>query len=84
MHYPDFLADRAQSWWKDQIDTLNAMLPVDGIWIDMNEPDNFCSCDVAYDPGRSSMLRQVSSKYRGGQNSVALHVLQGGTAISSI
>ena len=63
-HYPDFLAHQAQSWWKDQIDTFNAMLPVDGIWLDMDEPDNFCSCDVAYDPGRYSMLPDESVKHK--------------------
>lgn len=57
-HYPDFLAHEAQSWWKDQIDTFSTMLPVDGIWLDMNEPDNFCSCDVAYDPGRYPGLQK--------------------------
>ncbi|CAL5222310.1 g4654 [Coccomyxa viridis] len=59
-HYPDFLAHEAQSWWKDQIDTFSTMLPVDGIWLDMNEPDNFCSCDVAYDPGRVECKRGLA------------------------
>ena len=59
-HYPDFLAHQAQRWWRDQISTFDSVMPVDGIWIDMDEPDNFCSCDVAYDPGRSPMLHQVS------------------------
>ena len=66
-HYPDFLALRAQSWWKDQIDTFNAMLPVDGIWLDMDEPDNFCSCDVAYNPGRYLILHEASSKLKSSQ-----------------
>ena len=54
VHYPDFLAHQAQSWWEDQIRTFNSIIPLDGIWIDMNEPDNYCICDVAHDPGKCS------------------------------
>lgn len=52
VNYPDFFADRTLSWWEDQIRAFNEKLPVDGIWIDMNEADNYCSGDVCYDPGR--------------------------------
>lgn len=46
MHWPDFLASAAQSYWTDQLAKFHAMVPFDGIWIDMNEPSNFCTGDI--------------------------------------
>ncbi len=39
--FPDFLAPNATDWWADEIAAFHALLPFDGLWIDMNEPANF-------------------------------------------
>jgi len=38
---PDWTAPNTFSWWKQQISRFMAEYPVDGLWIDMNEPSNF-------------------------------------------
>ena len=30
-----------QQWWEERIAEFQALLPWDGLWIDMNEPANF-------------------------------------------
>lgn len=41
--FPDFFSANAQSWWTAQIQSFHNQLPFDGMWIDMNEPSNFCN-----------------------------------------
>ena len=54
VHFPDFSSNATVSWWTSQMQTLYGQLPFDGIWIDMNEPSNFCTGDVCSDPGKPS------------------------------
>lgn len=44
-YFPDFLHPSAQSYWTGQIQSFYNMVPIDGIWIDMNEVSNFCNSD---------------------------------------
>ena len=45
-HYPDFLNPSSEGWWATQFSYFyNAVLPFDGVWIDMNEVSNFCNLD---------------------------------------
>eukprot|EP00117_Sycon_ciliatum_P022190 scpid24312/ scgid19214/ Probable alpha-glucosidase Os06g0675700; Maltase len=45
--FPDFFHPNAMSYWKNEISKFLDLLPVDGLWIDMNEISNFCNgaCD---------------------------------------
>lgn len=47
--FPDFTADKAAAWWAAQIAQYRAKVPIDGMWLDMNELGTFCAgqCDVA-------------------------------------
>eukprot|EP00823_Brevimastigomonas_motovehiculus_P004856 TRINITY_DN3317_c0_g1_i1.p1 TRINITY_DN3317_c0_g1~~TRINITY_DN3317_c0_g1_i1.p1 ORF type:complete len:931 (-),score=217.82 TRINITY_DN3317_c0_g1_i1:148-2913(-) len=40
-HYPDFLNPNTNQYWQKQIDTFLKKVPIDGLWIDMNEASNF-------------------------------------------
>jgi alpha-glucosidase len=40
--FPDFLAPQTWSWWQTHITEWIKRVPIDGIWIDMNEPASFC------------------------------------------
>ena len=37
VHWPDFKNPATLEWWSQQIQGVNDTLPVDGIWLDMNE-----------------------------------------------
>ncbi|XP_072549705.1 lysosomal alpha-glucosidase isoform X2 [Salminus brasiliensis] len=44
--FPDFTNSEAVSWWEECIRDFYAKVPLDGLWIDMNEPANFVQGSV--------------------------------------
>lgn len=50
-HIPDFLHPNALEWWTTEIEEFHKVVAFDGLWLDMNEPANFCSGpNCYYDP----------------------------------
>jgi len=43
--FPDFLNPNTQAYWTESVQDFLNMVPVDGLWIDMNEVANFCTGD---------------------------------------
>ncbi|XP_051905568.1 lysosomal alpha-glucosidase isoform X2 [Hippocampus zosterae] len=41
--FPDFTNPETRRWWEDLIEEFYSKVPVDGLWIDMNEPASFVS-----------------------------------------
>ncbi|KAK4488039.1 hypothetical protein RD792_003780 [Penstemon davidsonii] len=44
-YFPDFLNPSSEVFWTNEIKIFHELLPVDGIWIDMNELSNFVSSE---------------------------------------
>eukprot|EP00798_Chlamydomonas_sp_ICE-L_P029223 gene29223-12946_t len=59
-HWPDFLNPEATPYWQKWLQQMHSAVPFDGIWLDMNEPSNFCSggdvCRVSSSFSISTML----------------------------
>ncbi|KAJ2611187.1 hypothetical protein H4S08_003272 [Coemansia sp. RSA 1365] len=41
--FPDWFAANVSSWWSDELRRYFDALPIDGMWIDMNEASSFCT-----------------------------------------
>ncbi|ORX69562.1 alpha glucosidase [Linderina pennispora] len=41
--FPDWFAPNADKWWSGELKRYFDALPIDGMWIDMNEAANFCT-----------------------------------------
>lgn len=63
-HYPDFLKPNTTEWWTRQLQHMHDMVPIDGMWIDMNEASNFCEGEVCRAPTRSATSSLKYSKYQ--------------------
>ncbi|XP_071372325.1 lysosomal alpha-glucosidase [Centroberyx affinis] len=44
--FPDFTNPETRNWWEDCIREFHSKVPVDGLWIDMNEPASFVQGSV--------------------------------------
>ncbi|XP_037648431.1 lysosomal alpha-glucosidase isoform X1 [Sebastes umbrosus] len=44
--FPDFTNPETRRWWEDCIRDFHSKVPVDGLWIDMNEPASFVQGSV--------------------------------------
>lgn len=46
-YFPDFLHPGIESYWTTELQNWYNEVPIDGLWIDMNEVSNFCNSDGA-------------------------------------
>lgn len=47
---PDFLHPKSQEFWSTEVAEFHKVIPFDGLWLDMNEPANFCGGPTCYFP----------------------------------
>jgi alpha-glucosidase (family GH31 glycosyl hydrolase) len=64
--FPSFFPPQTAKWWGDHIAKFRAAVPVDGLWIDMNEASNFCSgdCDSPSERLSSGVAEQSPREQR--------------------
>jgi len=63
--FPDFLHPNASAYWQAQLSAFHDVLPFDGVWLDMNEPSNFCDGDCSR-CGSQHSRRQLRDKSKTG------------------
>eukprot|EP00118_Oscarella_pearsei_P028778 m.2900 g.2900 ORF g.2900 m.2900 type:complete len:913 (+) comp8961_c0_seq1:1487-4225(+) len=62
--FPDFFNPGSFKYWQDQIATLLELVPVDGLWVDMNEISNFCNGECSGIDDYTVISQKESSNVR--------------------
>ncbi|XP_029294146.1 LOW QUALITY PROTEIN: lysosomal alpha-glucosidase [Cottoperca gobio] len=65
--FPDFTSSETRSWWEDCIRDFHSKVPVDGLWIDMNEPASFVQGSVEGCPDSDLENPPYTPRVVGGQ-----------------
>eukprot|EP00771_Trimastix_marina_P002616 gnl/Trimastix_PCT/3758.p1 GENE.gnl/Trimastix_PCT/3758~~gnl/Trimastix_PCT/3758.p1 ORF type:complete len:925 (+),score=327.47 gnl/Trimastix_PCT/3758:19-2793(+) len=68
--WPDFFNSETKRYWAHWLHEFHKKLPYDGLWIDMNEPDSFCSykCETVtlyYQTGWEATYLRYNPDYTG-------------------
>lgn len=65
--FPSFYAPNTPAWWAQNIQTFRAAVPVDGLWIDMNEASNFCTGDCDHPTSKADAEMKPVRKHLTGR-----------------
>ncbi|KAM6966271.1 lysosomal alpha-glucosidase [Tautogolabrus adspersus] len=65
--FPDFTNPETRLWWEDCIRGFHSKVPVDGLWIDMNEPSSFVQGSVEGCPDTDLENPPFTPRVIGGQ-----------------
>uniref|UniRef100_A0A665U795 Lysosomal alpha-glucosidase n=1 Tax=Echeneis naucrates TaxID=173247 RepID=A0A665U795_ECHNA len=65
--FPDFTYPETRKWWEDCIRDFHSKVPVDGLWIDMNEPASFVQGSVEGCPDNDLENPPYTPRVVGGQ-----------------
>uniref|UniRef100_A0A4W6DT06 Lysosomal alpha-glucosidase n=1 Tax=Lates calcarifer TaxID=8187 RepID=A0A4W6DT06_LATCA len=65
--FPDFTNPETRQWWEDWIRDFHSKVPVDGLWIDMNEPASFVQGSVEGCPDSDLENPPYTPRVVGGQ-----------------
>ncbi|AWP18876.1 putative lysosomal alpha-glucosidase [Scophthalmus maximus] len=65
--FPDFTNAETRQWWEDCIRDFHSKVPVDGLWIDMNEPASFVQGSVEGCPDSDLENPPYTPRVVGGQ-----------------
>eukprot|EP00884_Botryococcus_braunii_P001446 jgi/Botrbrau1/11301/Bobra.0038s0064.1 len=60
-YFPDFISNKTEVWWSQQLETFYQATPFDGLWVDMSEPTSFCSSDQCHLPHSSAIKNAVTT-----------------------
>ena len=84
----DWLHPNSTSYWHSMLRSFYAKLPFNGLWIDMNEPSNFCNGECGYEteystpyvPGHRNLnfkTVDLKANHHGNISDVHIHNLYG-------
>jgi alpha-glucosidase (family GH31 glycosyl hydrolase) len=50
VYYPDWFHPATQPWWTRAVKRMYSQVPLDGLWVDMNEAASFCTGTICRAP----------------------------------